>query len=190
MWSRVGGRICEGRKEKRLGGERLLHLQKSLLLLGRCHIGCAGKAMLGMKKETLAGGCQRGKGSSETQWTRDQHLCWSDGASPIFATILPSALTARGKRHLELVLCLAKRVKLITVKIIQVKLVCKYTTKNLRTLCFFSFLHVFLGLTQHKYSLLPETIPPDQVLRKHLHISLLPQVAAFPESLNMVENQV
>lgn len=66
-------------------------------------------------------------------------------------------------------------------------LVCKHTVKNLGTLCFSS---AFLGFTQHKYSLLPKTIPPNQVLRKQLCILLLPKGAAFPESLNMVQNQV
>lgn len=124
-------------EKKRLGGERLLHLQKSLLLLGSCHIGFAGKAMLGMKKEIWVDGCQQGKGSSEIQWTRDQHLHWLDGASSIFASIY--TLCTRCKRKKTPRACtmfLAKRFKLITVKIIQVKLICKYTMKNLRTMFF------------------------------------------------------
>lgn len=33
-------------------------------------------------------------------------------------------------------------------------------------------------------------MPPNQVLRKQLCTLLLPKLAAFPESLNMVENRV
>lgn len=54
-------RVSKGWKEERLEGERPLHLQKSVLFLGNCHIGLAGNPMLEMKNEIWVGGCLRGK---------------------------------------------------------------------------------------------------------------------------------
>lgn len=45
----TGGFVREG---KRLQGGKPLHLQKSLLLLGKDHIGFAGNPTLGMEKES------------------------------------------------------------------------------------------------------------------------------------------
>lgn len=53
--------VSKGRKDKRLGGETPLRLQKSVLFLGNCHIGLASSPMLGMKNEIWVGGCLRGK---------------------------------------------------------------------------------------------------------------------------------
>lgn len=68
--------------------------------------------------------------------------------------------------------------------------VCRRTMKIGGTPCSSDFLLcMFLGLTQHKYSLLPKTTLPDQFSSKQLCILLLPEVAGFPERLNLEEHQ-
>lgn len=59
-------------------------------------------------------------------------------------------------------------------------LICKHTTKNLGAFFFLASSYIVSGIHPAQ---LPKTIPLKQVLRKQLHMLLL------PKGLNMTENQ-
>lgn len=114
--------------------------------------------------DVWSGGCLRREGSSGTCLTTAQHPHRSDEASSIFIhQVHPTVLAARERGNLCPAVLARERFKMIRVKTVYVKLVCKHTTKNLGTFFPLTATDVFLGHAQHKYSLLPSTVPlkPD-----------------------------
>lgn len=88
---------------------------------------------------------------------------------PSLPPFTPSVLAARGRGNLELVPCLAKRDKLITVKTIYVNLQTHH--EEFRGV-FLASSYIVSGIHPAQ---LPKTIPLNQVLRKLLHLLLLPK---------------
>lgn len=114
--------------------------------------------------DVWSGGCLRREGSSGTCLPTAQHPHRSDEASSIFIhQVHPTVLAARERGNLCPAVLARERFKMIRVKTVYVKLVCKHTTKNLGTFFPLTATDVFLGHAQHKYSLLPSTVPlkPD-----------------------------
>lgn len=79
-------RVSKGRKDKRLGGETPLRLQKSVLFLGNYHIGLAKQPHVRNEEWNLGGWLPERNSCLETHWTRNTQPHWSDKASTIFAT--------------------------------------------------------------------------------------------------------
>lgn len=118
-----------------------------------------------------SGGCLRREGSSETCLTTAQHPHRSDEASSIFIHhVHPTVLAARERGNLCPAVLARERFKVIKVKTVSVKLVCKHTTKNSGTFFPRLLLMYFWDTPSINILSCPQQSLSNQILSKQLCI--------------------